>query len=251
MTQTKTTPYSQARRQIRDGDVLLFCNGNVLIVISGRSPFTHAGMAVWWGDDLMCVHTVQGRGGVVDHLSELVAKYPGKIAVYRVCEAARRRYSRAKAVAEMKRIIGLPYGWPAILTAACLHLPIVRWFVRPLRSDEANGGLPFCSAAVSRASRAGGLDPVPNLADKFTEPGDLARSAAMKPRFVLIPDNWEDKAMAKESVSKRAKEIVETGRKPEKTSGWDWALVSFALTLFLGGIVAALAVTLGKCTGWF
>ncbi len=187
-TPEKLALYSAVRKKIRDGDPLLFRGGSRLGRISGRSPITHAGMAVWWGDDLMCVHTVQWRGGVTDHLSELVAKHPGQIEVRGICEAKRRRYSRALAVAEMKKIIGKPYGWGSILTAAYLHLPIVRWFARPMRSDEANSDFPFCSEAVARSLRAGGVDPVPNLADKFTEPGDLDRSAVLKLKFTLVPD---------------------------------------------------------------
>ena len=37
------------------------------------------------------------------------------------------------------------------------------------------------------AMRAGGVDPVPNLADRLTEPGDLARSAFYEYRFTLLP----------------------------------------------------------------
>lgn len=186
--------YSQVRSEIADGDVLLFRRGqglvSRLISVAGRSPICHAGMAVWWGDDLMCVHTVQGRGGVVDHLSRLAEQYPGQVEVRTV---NRRRYNlgRPRAVAEMKRIIGRPYGWTAIFTAALLHMPLVRWFVKPLRSDEADGELPFCSAAVARAVRAGGVDLVPNMADLYTEPGDLDRSAALKLKFVLLPDTVE------------------------------------------------------------
>jgi len=189
--QTKAVLYSVARRKIQGGDVLLFRGGSILTVISGRSPVTHVGMAAWWGDDLMCVHTVQWRGGVVDHLSELVAKHPGRIEVHTICEAKRRRYKRAVAVEAMKRIIGKPYGWRAILATACVHLPLIRWFVRPILSDGANGSLPFCSAAVSKAVRVGGVDLVPNLADGFTEPGDIVRSAALSLRFVLAPDPKE------------------------------------------------------------
>lgn len=188
--------YSKARRKILGGDVLLFRRGggwfSRLIEISGRSSVTHAGMAAWWGDDLMCIHTVTIRGGVVDHLSELVAKHPGRIEVRTICEAKRRKYKRAVAVEAMKRIIGKPYGWGMILATACVHLPIVRWLLRPLYDDSfADGEFPFCSAAVSMAVRAGGVDLVPNLADTFTEPGDIARSAALKLKFVLEPDKEE------------------------------------------------------------
>ena len=46
--------------------------------------------------------------------------------------------------------------------------------------------------AVSRACRRGGVDPVPNLADRLTEPGDLARSAFFGYRFTLLPPAAEE-----------------------------------------------------------
>ena len=189
--------YKEARRKILGGDLLLFRRGDGwfsrLIEISGRSPYTHVGMAAWWGDDLMCIHTVWARGGVADHLSELVAKHPGRIEVRTICEAKRRKYKRAVAVEAMKRIIGKPYGKRAILAAACLHIPIMRWIFRPIRSDDANGDIPYCSAAVAKAARIGGVDLVPNLADRYTEPGDIDRSAALTLKFVLEPDIVEAK----------------------------------------------------------
>ncbi len=200
----KLAAYSLVREKILDGDPLLFWDGSILIVISGRSVVTHAGMAVWLTEvmcrrlrkqfpslrpGLHCIHTVQGRGGVIDRLSELVARNPGRIEVRDVRHlAGDEPYDRKKAVAEIKKIVGKPYGWWAIIVAACLHLPVVRWVVRPLRDDKANGGLPFCSAAVGGAVRKGGVDPVINLADKFTEPGDLDHSPMLPGKWRLVPD---------------------------------------------------------------
>ena len=48
-----------------------------------------------------------------------------------------------------------------------------------------DGDPPFCSEAVSIAVQAGGVDPVPTLADRYTEPGDLARSLFFHYRFTL------------------------------------------------------------------
>jgi hypothetical protein len=45
------------------------------------------------------------------------------------------------------------------------------------------------------ACRAGGVDPVPNLADRLTEPADLARSPFFEYRFTLgggtRDERWE------------------------------------------------------------
>ena len=47
---------------------------------------------------------------------------------------------------------------------------------------------PFCSQACAMTDRTGGgIDPVPHLADRLTEPADLARSPFYEYAFTLIP----------------------------------------------------------------
>ena len=171
--------YPLARSKIRDGDLLLFRCGRGLsgrlIATAGRSDYSHVGMAAWWNGRLMCLDTIQWHGGRAVLLSNLVKKYPGRIDVY-TAEANGAPFDRRAAVEAMIEITGRPYGWWSLLWVALVHLAVVRLFVRPNTDDAANGSLPFCSQAVSRASRAGGVDPVPRLADRATEPGDLARS---------------------------------------------------------------------------
>jgi hypothetical protein len=183
--------YPLARRKIRDGDLLLSRprRGPMgrLITVAGRSEYSHAGMAAWWNGRLMCLETVQGGGGRAVLLSNLVRRRPGRIDVY-AANASRRRFDRKAAVAAMIEITGSRYGWWSLVKATFLHLPIVRLFVRPDTDDAANGSLPFCSQAVARACRAGGVDPVPRLADRLTEPGDLARSAFFRYRFTLFTE---------------------------------------------------------------
>ena len=55
-----------------------------------------------------------------------------------------------------------------------------------MNDDDASTWPPFCSQAVSMADRQGGIDPVPNLADRLTEPADLSRSEFYEYRFTLI-----------------------------------------------------------------
>ncbi|MBN2475884.1 MAG: hypothetical protein JXB62_14830, partial [Pirellulales bacterium] len=154
------------------------------ISVVGRSPYSHAAMAAWWHGRLMCLETLQGRGGRAVMLSTLVADAPGWIDVFRI-QLNRRRFNAQAAVEAMIEITGRRYGWRALVRAGLVHLPLVRFLVRPETDDAANGHLPFCSQAVARACRAGGIDLVPNLADRSTEPGDLARSAALVYRFTL------------------------------------------------------------------
>jgi hypothetical protein len=44
-------PFRQARRQIRDGDLLLFRRRG-LISIAGRGDHSHAAKAAWWDDEI-------------------------------------------------------------------------------------------------------------------------------------------------------------------------------------------------------
>ncbi len=96
-------------------------------------------------------------------------------------------YDRAAAARYICRLAGCDYGYWAVLEAALLHLPISRHLVTPSVEDAATDRRPpFCSQACAMADRiAGGVDPVPHLADRLTEPADLARSPFYEYRFTL------------------------------------------------------------------
>ena len=192
--------YCEVRHEIADADVLLFRRRDSitrLISVAGRSQYVHAAMAGWWNDRLMCVEMTAG-GGRAQLLSNLVARWPGVIDVYAIAEDSLGvAFSRKQALQAMIAITGIDYGWLNLARTALLHLPVIRFLVRPDENDddgEANpegeaefqnppsalrlppsrSSLPpFCSQAVSAAMRVGGVDPVPNLADRFTEPGDF------------------------------------------------------------------------------
>ncbi len=180
-------PYCDARRKIRGGDLLLFRPRGFVcraIAVAGRSEYTHAAMAGWWSRRLMYVEMCS-RGGRALLLSNIVRRRPGAIDVYRA-NATGQRFSRDAAVHAMIEITGRRYGWFNLFRAALLHLPLFRFLVAPETDDAADSDWPpFCSQAVAMATRAGGVDPVPNLADRLTEPGDLARSPFYRYRFTL------------------------------------------------------------------
>jgi hypothetical protein len=189
MNTTTHSHYADVRDAIRDADLLLFRRRNGiarLFAVAGRSPYVHAAMAGWWRDRLMCVE-MTFDGGRAQLLSNVVERRPGAIDVYRA-NALRRRFSRRRALLAMIGITGKRYGWASLCRAALLHLPAFRFLAQPDTNDlAASPRPPFCSEAVSLAVRAGGVDPVPNLADRLTEPADLARSAFYEYRFTLIP----------------------------------------------------------------
>ncbi len=177
--------------QIRDGDLLLMRGRGLvswLIGSAGRSEYTHAARAVWWGDALFCCEVRELKGGRAVTLASQVRKYPGRIDVFETNPSRRwRDYDRRGAVQFMRRLAGCDYGYYGVLKASLRHLPLWRCLVRPDMNDRRQSSQPpFCSQACAMADRiGGGVDPVPHLADRVTEPADLARSPFYRYRFTL------------------------------------------------------------------
>lgn len=195
--------YRDARRKIADGDVLLFRPRGMMwrpIAVAGRSEYCHAAMAGWWNGRLMCVEMTAG-GGRAQLLSNLVDRWPGTIDVYRLDEiktALKQGFKDRVSADHVQNIIahaalnrmiavtGRRYGWWSLFRASLYHLPFFRFMVSPDTKDAEVSRWPqFCSEAVADAYRSAGVDLVPNLSDRLTEPGDLARSALLQYQFTL------------------------------------------------------------------
>jgi hypothetical protein len=183
------TGYGDARRMIRDADLLLFRRRG-LISIAGRGDHSHAAKAAWWDGDLFCLEVREWHGGRAVTLSSQVRKFPGRIDVYQANPAGRfDNYDRDGAARVMRRLAGCGYGYSGVLSAALLHLPLVRLFAHADVCDgEFTGRPPFCSQACAMSDRlGGGVDPVTHLADRMTLPADLARSPFYQYLFTLVP----------------------------------------------------------------
>lgn len=173
---------SEVARKIGSGDLLLFRGRGLisrLIGTAGRSEYTHAAKAIWWGDELFCCEVRELKGGRAVTLASQVRRYPGQIDVFQVDPEVRwPDYDFDGANGLMRRLAGCDYGYVGLLKAAVLHVPFWRFLVRPELDDtNVDDHPPFCSHACAMADRlGGGVDPVPHLADRITEPGDLARS---------------------------------------------------------------------------
>ena len=176
---------------IRDGDLLLFRGRGIvsrMIGVAGRCEYTHAAGAVGWGDLLFCCEVRELRGGRAVTLESQVQKYPGAIDVFETNPGRRwREYDRLGAVRYTRRLAGCDYGYYGVLKAALRHLPLWRFLIRPDMNDKRQTSQPpYCSQACAMADRIGGrVDPVPHLADRLTEPADLARSPFYRYRFTL------------------------------------------------------------------
>ncbi|HEX3600700.1 MAG TPA: hypothetical protein VHU84_11195 [Lacipirellulaceae bacterium] len=179
---------AHAKLRISDGDLLLFQRRG-LIAIAGRGIHSHAAKAAWWDGELFCTEVREWHGGRAVTLESQVLKFPGQIDVYHSNPANRwPEYDRTRSTTMMRRLAGCDYGYTAVLAAAMLHLPFIRMAVRAEVEDDAiDRRPPFCSQACAMADRiAGGVDPVPHLADRLTEPADLARSPFYEYAFTLI-----------------------------------------------------------------
>lgn len=183
--------YAEARLEIREGDVLLFESRSTFARVirwATRSRFSHAAIAAWWGERLMAVESLEGKGCRAIPLSDVVAASKS-IAVYRVRNGG---WSQARQAAqEAVGRLGSSYGWGAIARDALARLPLLAllWHSRHYSLDDLEdpGVRLKCSTLVAWAWRKAGVDLVPNLADRSTDPGDLARSAALVPVLVLEP----------------------------------------------------------------
>jgi len=185
----KLVHYPDVRHLIRDGDLLLFRQPG-LIATMGRGIHNHAAKIAWWDDDLFILEMLQFVGGRAVTLSSQVEGWPEQWDVYETNpDKQRPEYYRTGSTHFMKRLCGAQYGYFNLLRAALLHMPLVRCLVRAETEDSIRKSRPlFCSQACALADRIGGnVDPVPNLADRLTEPADLARSSFYRYRFTLIP----------------------------------------------------------------
>ncbi len=182
-------PLCEAQAHVRDADLLLFRRRG-LISIAGRGIHSHAAKAAWWDDQLFCLEVRELHGGRAVTLASQVQRFPGRIDVYQTNTADRwPEYDRRGATRAMRRMAGCAYGYWGVLTAALLHLPVVRLWARvDMHDGESSARPPFCSQACALSDRiGGGVDPVAHLADRMTLPADLARSPFYRYLFTLTP----------------------------------------------------------------
>jgi hypothetical protein len=179
--------YSEARADIRTGDVLLFRGTSALsrvIQWGSRSVYSHAGFAALWGGRVMVFQST-GRGAEVLPLSTAVGSYDGRVDLYRLAEGARAAVREEALVAAGIALLGRRYAtWPLL----GLMWRMAQGRFRG-RKDAGKDPLEvFCSQYVSHCFRAAGLDLVPDTDDASTSPGDLSLSAHLTMEAVLRDD---------------------------------------------------------------
>lgn len=170
--------YDLARLRIRDGDVLLYrgrsLQSRIIQWVTG-SPYSHAGLAVWWNARLMVLEAV-GKGVIVTTLSSNVRHYRGDVEWYTSKEDLPDA-DRHKLVSIAQRELGKEYAlWKAIVLG--LRLLLKRGIERrdTLRKERKL----FCSLYVAAVYNGVGMDLKEGVSDSFTSPNDIALSPLLK-----------------------------------------------------------------------
>lgn len=208
--QKVTIPYSQVKRLIEEGDVLLFRGTGIFsrfIQRAGEGKYSHVGVASWHngGDLLECIEFVGGSGGRSVNLDTYVEQINCQIDVFRpiprfskwVFEPKKRitelemvKFQGVKVTRCMRKLTGLPYGWRRIWWIFKHKLPILRFFYN-LDSITIDGDgneeviYPVCATSISHCFSKNGYDLVYHRSDEWTEPSDLARSTRLNYLFTI------------------------------------------------------------------
>ncbi len=182
-TTVPSVEYDVQRRNIRNGDVLMYRGRSLesrIIRWATRSKYSHAGLAAWWNERLMVMEAV-GKGVIVTPLSKNVACYHGSVewftSVEEISDDERLRMIR---FAQLE--LGKEYArWRAIF------LGIRLLFQRDVEKRDAlrREVRLFCSHYVAQTYNAIGRDLKKGVSDRFMAPGDIASSPILRKVGVL------------------------------------------------------------------
>ncbi len=181
--QKTTQPYDDLRNQIQNGDVLMYRGRSLasrIIMLSTRSRYSHAGIAIWWNERLMVMEAV-GKGVIVRPLSRSVDRYDGRVTLFASRELIPDS-DRLRLVTHAQEELGKEYGtWKAIL----LGIKIFMQRDKDKRDTLRRARQLFCSHYVAQAYNAIGRDLKKGTSDRFMTPGDVADSPALQKVAVL------------------------------------------------------------------
>ena len=199
MSAQQPTVYREVRHLIRAGDVLLYRRPGSWIGNVGRSPYSHAAMVVvypgWHDRTLLAAESREFQGSHLKTLSSQVARYHGRIDVFR--PTCGNQIAEEAADLAVKQA-GHQYNYRGIVWLGLLHAPLVRNAIRwyPDTTDmtlSAWDAPKFCSQLVVWCLRVAAQwlksswEVIHQLGDRWCEPGDLARGniELMWPELVL------------------------------------------------------------------
>lgn len=178
--ENKILKYNEVRLQIKNGDVIMYTGKKIfarLISWLTRSPYSHAGIAVWWNERLMVMEAVM-RGVTIAPLSRNIRQHHGNLEWF-TCKREISDEDRLRMVIFAQEELGKDYArWKAVLFG--LKILLNRNLSRKDRLRMENKL--FCSQYVAQIYNSVGLDLKENREDRFMSPGDIARSPLMEKR---------------------------------------------------------------------
>lgn len=188
-----TVEYAAVRDTIRDGDIVLFAGMNAfsrMIRRVTRSPYSHAGLAAWWGETLI-VMEAKGSGVHAARLSHVVKRYKGGAELWTtVDDATESLLQREKVIKLAKTELGKPYN---IWKLAAYLRRMIAFKLGLHQSEQVAAAAPdgpspenfICSEYVSYVWRHGGL-PLCGELDHYTTPRDISASEHLKRVGALV-----------------------------------------------------------------
>ncbi len=182
------TRYSAERAGVRDGDIILF-RGKTwlswLIRLFTRSPYSHAGIVGWWGERLMVLEAT-GPGVIASRLSHVVEKYAGSAELWTSNDEliAKRGLTldREKMLSAARLELGKNYATWKLFAGLRKILLGTKERLDPRKPPKKF----VCSEFVSHVWNEGGVDLSAEI-NKYTTPGDIAKSELVRPIGKLLP----------------------------------------------------------------
>ena len=180
--------YQEYRQAIKNGDVLLYRGTGLYARVIRHffeSPYTHAGVAVWWNNRLMVMEAVK-KGVIVTTMSENLGRHGGGVDYFQ-CEVELAEHQRAKMVDFAQMQLGKEYNIWALLASG---LRVV--FRLPLKDKDGSfkhaAGKYFCSQYVSDIYDQAGIDLDIDLSSTRTSPDAIAKSPLLRFNGVIKRD---------------------------------------------------------------
>ena len=176
----KKIRYEDIRSQIKNGDVLMFkgryLHSSIIRWLMG-SPYSHAGIAVWWNRRLMVMEAV-GRGVGILPLSRKIGSYRGDVEWFcskkeiperdRLTMILFAQEELGKSYARWREIL---FGWKILFRRDLSEKDELR------RENKL-----YCSQYVAQIYNSIGLDLKKNREDRFMSPRDIAKSPLLEKR---------------------------------------------------------------------
>jgi hypothetical protein len=168
---------THAREHMQECDLIL-CRGSYgiskLFEDLTKRKYSHAAVVARWGHMwMLCQAEAGGVQAVPLHIT--VGKYNGAVYWYRLTREARERLNIERTVKEVKRDLGVAYGYGPVLRDMAYRYLGFKYLGMRKPEDTGEPNSMFCSQYVAHCFRAGGL-PLCDHTDINTLPADIESS---------------------------------------------------------------------------